>query len=223
MEKTIIFDLDGTLIDSIGDIHAALNKVLAMRGTSPLDLATVRGFIGKGSRNLVMRALTAKNLPNDDEACATGLNDFLDIYSAKSAELTRIFEGVKGALINLSDQNIRLGICTNKPLQPTKIVLDQFELTDFFDNITCGDQLVSRKPNPEMLYHAMAALGTDSCLFVGDSEVDRYTAAAAAQPFALFTKGYRTASIEALAPEYYFEDYALLPGVVETAFRAEQP
>ena len=73
-----------------------------------------------------------------------------------------------------------------------------------------------------MLYHAMAALGTDSCLFVGDSEVDRHTATAACQPFALFTKGYRKTSIGALAPEYYFEDFTRLPPIVEAAFYAQQ-
>ena len=222
MEKVIIFDLDGTLINSLGDIHAALNKVLTMRGATPLDLTTVRGFIGMGSKNLVMRTLKAQNLPNDAASLAAGLHDFLSIYSAGVAELTYVFEGVKDALIHLCKQNIRLGICTNKPLQPTKIVLDQFGLSDFFHHITCGDQLSSRKPNPEMLYHVMAALGTDSCLFVGDSEVDRHTATAACQPFALFTKGYRKTSIEALSPEYYFEEFSLLPAIAEAAFCAQK-
>ena len=95
-------------------------------------------------------------------------------------------------------------------------------MSEFFDHITCGDQLSSCKPNPEMLYHAMAALGTDFCLFVGDSEVDRHTAAAACQPFALFTKGYRKTSIEALSPEYYFEDFVRLPAIAEAAFCARK-
>ena len=220
MEKVIIFDLDGTLINSLGDIHAALNKVLRMRGATPLDLTTVRGFIGMGSKNLVMRALTTQNLPNDAASLAAGLNDFLSTYSTGAAELTYVFEGAKDALVHLFKQNIRLGICTNKPLQPTKIVLDKFGLSEFFHHITCGDQLASRKPNPEMLYHEMAALGTDSCLFVGDSEVDRQTAAAAHQPFALFTEGYRKTSIEVLAPEYCFEDFARLPAIAEAAFCA---
>ncbi len=220
MEKVIIFDLDGTLINSLGDIHAALNKVLAMRGATPLNLVTVRGFIGKGSANLVTRAFKAQKLPYDADSCAAGLSDFLDIYSAGAAELTYVFEGAKDALIHLCEQDIKLGICTNKPLQPTKIVLEQFGLSDFFHHITCGDQLASRKPNPEMLHHAMAALGTDSCLFVGDSEVDRDTAAAASQPFALFTEGYRKTSVNALAPEYYFQDFARLPSIAEAAFRA---
>ena len=135
MVKTIIFDLDGTLIDSLADIHAALNKVLTMRGATPLDMVTVRNFIGEGSANLVMRALTVKKLPNDVDSCAAGLSDFLRIYSEQAAKLTYVFDGARDSLIQLNDQNFNLGICTNKPSRPTKIVLDQFELSGFFQNI----------------------------------------------------------------------------------------
>ena len=146
MNKAVIFDLDGTLIDSLGDIHAALNDVLQFRNAPPLALATVRGLIGKGSANLVRRALTAQNLAIDEASCAAALADFLRLYSAESAKLTTIFDGAIDALDRLQDGGFCLGICTNKPLAPTKIVLDQFGLTRFFDTIVGGDQLASRKP-----------------------------------------------------------------------------
>ena len=219
MNKTVIFDLDGTLIDSLGDIHAALNDVLQLRNAPPLLLATVRDLIGKGSANLVRRALTARNLPIDEAACTSALADFLRLYSAESAKLTTIFDGAIDALDRLQGDGFCLGICTNKPLAPTKTVLDQFGLTRFFDTIVAGDHLASRKPDPAMLFHSMACLGTTSCLFVGDSEVDRETAAAAGQPFALFTKGYRTSSIEMLNPEYYFNEYSELIDIVNIRFK----
>ena len=219
MEKAVIFDLDGTLIDSLPDIHAALNKMLILRGVTVLSLDVVKGFIGKGSANLVTCALAEHGLPTDEKSCHTALNDFIEIYSSEAAKLTQVFEGVKEALGQLRRRNIRLGICTNKPIQPTKIVLNKFGLTSFFDSIVGGDQLVSRKPDPEMLYHTMRSLNVESCLFVGDSEVDCETALAAKQPFALFTKGYRKTSVESLDPKYYFGDYASLPNIVETVFR----
>ena len=158
MNKAVIFDLDGTLIDSLGDIHAALNDVLQLRNAPPLTLARVRGFIGKGSANLVLRALTVQNLPNDKASCASALTDFLRLYMAGAAKLTTVFNGAIDALERLQDCDFPLGICTNKPLAPTKIVLDQFGLTRFFDTIVGGDQLASRKPDPAMLFHAMACL-----------------------------------------------------------------
>jgi phosphoglycolate phosphatase len=218
VNRAVIFDLDGTLIDSLGDIHAALNDVLQLRNAPPLALATVRGFIGKGSANLVMRALKAQNLPIDEASCAAALADFLRLYSAGSANLTTIFDGAIKALDRLQDAGFCLGICTNKPLAPTQIVLDQFGLTRFFDTIVGGDQLASRKPEPAMLFHAMACLDATSCLFVGDSEIDRETATAAGQSFALFTKGYRASSIEILNPEYYFNEYSKLINIVNLKY-----
>ncbi len=112
MNKAVTFDLDGTLIDSLGDIHAALNDVLQFRNAPPLALATVRGFIGKGSANLVRRALTAQNLAIDEASCASALADFLRLYSADSAKLTTIFDGAIDALDRLQDGGFCLGICT---------------------------------------------------------------------------------------------------------------
>ena len=219
MEKAVIFDLDGTLIDSLADIHAALNEMLILRGMMALNIEVVKGFIGKGSADLVTRALAAQNLSTDKRSCSAALNDFIEIYSSASNNLTKVFEGAKEALGHIRKQDIRLGICTNKPIQPTKIVLNKFGLTSFFDSIVGGDQLVSRKPDPEMLFYTMRSLKVESCLFVGDSEIDCETALAAEQPFALFTKGYRKTSIESLNPKYYFEDYASLPSIVKTVFQ----
>lgn len=216
--KAVVFDLDGTLIDSVGDIHAAIAKILRARGVTPLDLATVRGFIGKGSANLVMRCLDAVNLPKDKTSHAAALEDFLAVYTAGSAQMTTLFNGVVGSLTSLKKSGYRLAICTNKPLHPTQIVLDQFGLASFFDAVVGGDQLATRKPDPEMLDHAVELLQAKMCLFVGDSEIDRATAIASGQPFALFTKGYRQTSVEDLSPDYQFDEFADLPGLVTSHF-----
>ncbi|MEL0043021.1 MAG: HAD-IA family hydrolase [Candidatus Puniceispirillum sp.] len=183
-----------------------------------MDLATVRGFIGKGSSNLVMRCLNALYIPCGPDDHAAALDDLITIYTAGSADHTRLFDGVPAALAQLQDQGCCLAICTNKPLQPTKVVLDYFELAGFFDVVVGGDQLPTRKPDPEMLYHAIALLDAPACLFVGDGEIDRETAQAAAQDFVLFTKGYRKTSVTALNPRYHFDNFAALPDILDAFY-----
>ena len=224
--NAVIFDLDGTLIDSVGDIHEALAELTCARGAAPLDLEMVRSFIGKGSSNLVLRCLKQLGLPHDATAHKAALDDFITIYTAGSAKLTTLFDGVTVCLQQLLDAGCQMAICTNKPLAPTQVVLKQFELHRFFDVVVGGDQLATRKPDPEMLHHAMAMLGVTDCLFVGDSEIDRATAAAGGQKIALFTKGYRQTSIDVLAPEYHFDHFADLPVIVAAHFKQaaqEQP
>jgi phosphoglycolate phosphatase len=216
--KAIVFDLDGTLIDSVGDIHAALNQMLAQNGCAPLALHTVTSFIGNGSSHLVKRVIDAVGLPGDDARHAHCLAEFLHIYSNESARLTTVFEHVHDVLTAFQQSGMVLGLCTNKPAAPTQLVLDQFGLESFFSVVVGGDRLPTRKPDPAMLHLVMQELAVDHCLFVGDSEVDVATAKAAGMPMALFTKGYRQTPVVELAPEFHFDDYRVLPAIVEKCF-----
>ena len=216
--KAIVFDLDGTLIDSVGDIHAALNQMLAQNGCAPLALHTVTSFIGKGSSNLVKRVIEAAGLKNDASSHARYLAEFLDIYTAKPASLTTVFDNVHRVLEEFQDSGVALGLCTNKPETPTKNILDQFGLDAFFRVIVGGDRLPNRKPDPSMLYLVMKELAVDQCLFVGDSEVDVATAKAAGVPIALHMRGYRRTPVAELCPEFYFGDYADLPFIAYQCF-----
>ena len=216
--KAFVFDLDGTLIDSVGDIRAALNQMLAQNGCTPLTLHTVTSFIGKGSSNLVKRVIDAVGLPDDDASHARYLAEFLHIYTKESAGLTTVFEHVHEVLTGLQQSGMLLGLCTNKPAAPTQIVLDQFGLASFFSAVVGGDRLPTRKPDPAMLHLVMQELAVDHCLFVGDSEVDVATAKAAGMPVALFTKGYRQTPVAELAPEFHFDDYRVLPAIAERCF-----
>ncbi len=218
----IVFDLDGTLIDSAGDIHAALNQMLALTGNVQLDLKTVTRFIGKGSENLVRSVVDICDLPSDTNSQKKYLTDFLNIYTTTSFNLTTVFEGVYDALEMFQRDGIQLGLCTNKPERSTKVVLEHFGLTSYFDSIVSGDRLPSHKPNPAMLSLVMSELSVESCLFVGDSEVDVATAKAANVPMALFTKGYRQASVEDLAPEFHFDSYAMLSNIVVQFFETNR-
>ena len=214
----IIFDLDGTLIDSVGDIHAALNQMLARAGHGPLGKDMVTSFIGKGSSNLVTRVIDHVGLPNDAASHANYLREFLGIYSSAPAKFTTVFDQVHKVLTDFQISGIALGLCTNKPEEAAGIVLKELGLTSFFGSIVGGDRLPSRKPDPAMLHLVMKELGVERCLFVGDSEVDVSTARAAGVPMALFTQGYRQTHLADMAADYNFHSFRELPAIARDMF-----
>lgn len=210
--SVIVFDLDGTLIDSAPDIRAAINRTLTDEGHAALDLPTVVSFIGHGLPNLVARAMGARGIDMADHARLTAAT--LAHYNAASNDLTRPYPGVVAVLEGLRRDGHRLGICTNKPEAPARKVLDQFGIAHLFDVVVGGDTLAVKKPDPAPLHHAFAALGAASGLYVGDSEVDADTAAAAVVPFAFFTMGYCHIPHQDVTCIARFDHFDALPGIV---------
>jgi phosphoglycolate phosphatase len=210
----VIFDLDGTLIDSAPDIHAAANKVLSAEGLPLEDFATVRGFIGNGVGVLVGRLLQKNGLPNSGPQHARMVQHFVDLYEDAHL-LTSLYPGVLAALDALFSAGYVMAICTNKPEAPARSVLRHFGIDGYFSAIVGGDTLIVRKPYPAPLRDAKKRLGAARILFVGDSEVDAETAVAAAEPFVLFTEGYRKTPSEALAATATFDHFARLPAIVQ--------
>ncbi len=209
---TIIFDLDGTLIDSAPDIHAVLNAALAPLGVAALSLERVRAFIGRGAPTLVRRACDALDVP---EAERQGVLDrFLARY-ATAVDLTRPYPHAIGALDTLRAAGHKLGLCTNKPIDATRFVLDHFDLAERMDVVIGGDSLPVRKPDPATLRAVMDGMNTRRCLYVGDSETDCETARAAEMPFALFTEGYRTTPTEDLTHRAAFADWSRFPALAQ--------
>lgn len=207
----IVFDLDGTLIDSAPDIRAALNLVLEGEGAAPLTLAETIRFIGHGIPALVRQAREFRGLPAArQEAMVAAM---VRHYDAAPAVLTRPYPGVVAALESLRAAGHVLGLCTNKPLAATRLILAGLGLEHRFAAVVGGDSLPARKPDPAPLHAAFAALGVP-LLYVGDSEVDAATAQAAGVPFALYTLGYRKGPVEGLAHRIAFDRFADLPGLV---------
>ncbi len=205
----VLFDLDGTLIDSAPEIHAAVNRALATENLPDLTAAQVRGFIGNGVGVLLSRCLTALGHDGTGPQHARLMTAFMDDYETRFS-LTTLYPGVADMLESLAKSGYRLGICTNKPEGPTRAVLRHFNLLHHFAVIVGGDTLPQRKPDPAPLRHVHALIGGGAAVFVGDSEVDAETAHATPLPFALFTKGYRTAPIADLAPVMAFDHHAAL-------------
>jgi phosphoglycolate phosphatase len=213
----IVFDLDGTLIDSAPDIHAIANAVLAEEGLAPITLAQARGFIGNGAPVFVQRLREARGLPDAEQPRL--LAAFVARYEGAVA-LTVPYPGVAAALESLGRGGHALGLCTNKPVGPARSVLAHFGLDRHLASVVGGDSLPVHKPDPAPLQAAFAALGDGACLFVGDSEVDAETAARAGVPFLLFTEGYRKSPVDALPHAAAFADFAALHALVDRVLAA---
>lgn len=214
----VVFDLDGTLIDSAPDIHATVNAVLRLHHSRPLTLDQVRSFIGGGVDLLWRRVIAATDLPL--EAHRDLVASFMTRYHEATA-LTRLYPNVTEALGQLADRGYPLGICTNKPLGPTQAILEHFGIARLFATVIGGDSLPQRKPDPAPLRAALAGLGADPAaprgLYVGDSEFDMECAQNTGVPFLIFTQGYRNTALENMAFHASFDDFARLPLLVEAS------
>ena len=208
---TIVFDLDGTLIDSAPDIREIANSLLRERDQQEITLDETRSFIGHGAPVFVEKMRRARGI--DDSAQAPLLDAFVARYDAAVA-LTRPYPGVVTALEQLVAVH-RLGICTNKPYRPCVAVLDHLGLNRFFSTVWGGDSLDRRKPDPAPLHAAFDTLGQGRRLYVGDSEVDAETAERAGVPFFLFSGGYRKRPVDEIPNSAVFDRFSELPALVD--------
>ncbi len=210
--RAVIFDLDGTLVHSAPDIHAAVNRTLHDLGADGLSLAEVTAFIGNGVPTLIARVVAARGLSQDPHHVEMR---YLAHYEENSATLTILYPGVRDALRQLCLAGFALGVCTNKPEASARQVLAAFDLAGFIDAVVGGDTLAVRKPDPAPLLATQTKLGRAKAIFVGDSEVDAETAEAARMPFVLFAEGYRKVPVSSLPHQAILHDFNNLPDVLQ--------
>ena len=195
----VVFDLDGTLIDSAPDMHSAVNRMLAGMGCPPLSISDIRAMVGDGASALIARALAARQCVNADPGKA--LAQFLDHYEAEPTTGTRTFQAVPETLERLQAAGLTLALCTNKPTRLTSTILERLGIARFFTRVVAGDSLPFRKPDPRALLEVIDGFGVAKAatVMVGDSEVDAATANSANVPFVLMTYGYHRGPIDDIA------------------------
>ena len=200
----LVFDLDGTLIDSRRDIQTAVNRMRAGFGLPPLDLEEVVGMVGEGARKLVERALASEVEPNADrEVIDRALPRYLALYEEVALDTTRPYDGIPEMLARLAPA-YPLALLSNKGEAISRRILDALGLGRFFRVVLGGDSLPSRKPDPAGLRLAAERLGAAPAelLLVGDTWIDAATADAAGCPFLLVEWGFpRPPAREGLRPD----------------------
>ena len=200
MFSALLFDLDGTIIDSAPDVCASVNRSLDTMGRAPITVEDTKMLVGFGARTLCDKALAMTGEPGSEEDVDLLLTGFLDSYRKNPSEHTTVFPGARDALNLFKGSGIQLGICTNKPEATCFPVLDALELRHFFSSVICGDTLDFRKPDPRHVFHTLDDMGADlnSAAFIGDSEADIEAANNAGLPSVLVTFGYCNTPFDSL-------------------------
>lgn len=207
----LVFDLDGTLIDSAPDIGAAVNALFAELDLPEVELEAIRRFIGDGAPKLLERALAHVGSPLD---AAELFPRFTVHYGENAVNLTTVYPEVDRTLSDLATAGCSMGVCTNKPLAPTLAVLEAFGLNRHFGAVIGGDSLPQRKPEPEPLWEVIRRLGgtPDQAVLIGDSAVDFACAQAAGVPAIIIPSGYGMAPPPAPVTARGFGDIAAILG-----------
>ena len=220
----VVFDLDGTLVDTAPDLINALNFILVREGMPAVPMAVARNMIGQGARRLLERGLEldGRVIAQDDVNRLTV--DFIDYYAAHIADESRPFEGLEATLDELSESGYRFAVCTNKLEWLSKLLLDRLDMTSRFAAICGGDTFGVSKPDPVILRQTVARAGADltQAIMVGDAGPDVGVARRAGIPVIGVEFGYTDVPIAELNPDRLIGHYSQLPDTVASLMESRQ-
>ncbi len=216
--RMIVFDLDGTLVDTAPDLINALNYILHREGLPPVPLHLARNMIGAGARRLLERGLELDGRSVGLEDIDRLTKDFIDYYAAHIADASRPFEGLEGALDELAARGYRFAVCTNKLEWLSKRLLDQLGLSARFAAICGADTFGVSKPDPAILQQTIARAGgqMSAAIMVGDAGPDIGVARRAGVPVIGVEFGYTEVPIADLKPDRLIGLMSNLPAAVES-------
>jgi phosphoglycolate phosphatase len=223
--RMVVFDLDGTLVDTAPDLISALNFVLGREGLPPVPLHSARTMIGAGARKLIERGLEleGRNMSVADVDRLTG--DFIAYYAAHIADASRPFDGLESALDDLAGRGYRFAVCTNKLEWLSKRLLDQLGLSSRFAAICGADTFGISKPDPAILQQTVARAGGElsQAVMVGDAGPDIGVARRAGVPVIGVEFGYTDVPIADLKPDRLIGHMRDLPAAVESLMLPRNP
>ena len=214
---TVVFDLDGTLVDTAPDLIGSLNVVLAESGLPALPVSAARALVGRGARVLIERGFAAEGRPLHEDEAPLLLARFLEVYRGRIAQESRPFPGLERALDQLAQAGALLAVCTNKPTDLSILLLDALRLSPKFKAIVGAGSAPRIKPDPAPFLLAVAKAGGDPAraIMVGDSETDVATARAVGAPVIAVPFGYTELAPEALGADVLIPHFDELPKAVE--------
>ncbi|MBS0529794.1 MAG: HAD-IA family hydrolase [Proteobacteria bacterium] len=212
----VVFDLDGTLVDTAPDLVAALNFVLSREGLPTLPFQSARAMIGAGARRMIERGLESEDRPVTPDDITRMTGDFIDYYAAHIADASRPFQGLSEALDDLSASGYRFAVCTNKLEWLSKLLLDRLGLSARFSAICGADTFGVSKPDPAILQQTVARAGgsLQSTIMVGDAGPDVGVARRAGVPVIGVEFGYTEIPIADLKPDRLIGHMRELPEMV---------
>ncbi len=208
--QTIVFDLDGTLVDTAPDLIGCIDDMLALQGLAPAPYALIKPLISIGSKAMLRRGFDYHNVNVPDEALHALWLRYLKLYAANVAKRSRPFDGIADLLHSLKQSGATLAVCTNKNEALSKALLGALRLDSHFGCIAGRDTFAEQKPHPNHLLKTIAAVGGDPrrAVMVGDSDVDIATAKAARIPIIAVTFGYTPEPVATFGPDVTIDGYA---------------
>ena len=213
---TIVFDLDGTLVDTAPDLVETLNVVLRQEGLAPLRFEDARLLVGGGAKMMLKRGLECEGIVARPDLVERLFGDFIAYYSAHIADKSRPFPGLLAALDRLSANGCRFAVCTNKLEALSVQLLGALGIRSRFAAICGQDTFGVQKPDPEVLRKTIAAAGGEPtrAVLIGDSQTDILTARAAAVPIIAVTFGYSDPPVATFSPDRLIDHFDQLEGAV---------
>ncbi|HEY5338812.1 MAG TPA: HAD-IA family hydrolase [Rhizomicrobium sp.] len=213
---TLIFDLDGTLVDTAPDLLGAMNAVLIAQGRKPVDPETLRHMVGFGAASLIRQAMAATGPAVAEDRLPALVDDFVAHYAAHLADSSKPFSGVVETLAALQKQGVKMGVLTNKPHELTLPLLKALDLDKFFGAIHGAGRYSYNKPDPRVFRHIVEELTGNAnapAVMIGDSATDVATARAAGVPVIVVSYGYTPEPAHTLGGDALTGDFTQIPAL----------